>query len=95
MTAALDLHPDAGHPAVAGALEVHALLDDLLAGDALDGVLSDAALATAVTEWDRAAARIEAVKLKLVAAADKAHVAEASGLAGTDAWLSRRTGPAG
>ena len=36
MTAALDLHPDAGHPAVAAALEVHALLDELLARDALE-----------------------------------------------------------
>ena len=54
-------------------------------------LLSGAEYATAVTEWDRAVARIEAVKLKLVAAADKARVAEASGLSGTDAWLSRRT----
>ena len=91
MTAALDLHPDAGHAAVAGALEVHALLDELLAGEALGRALSGPEYATAVTEWDRAVARIEAVKLKLVAAADKARVAEQSGLSGTDAWLSQRT----
>jgi hypothetical protein len=91
MTAALDLHPDAGHPAVAAAFEVHGVLDGLLAGGAPGEPLSESEYATAVTEWDRAIARIEAVKLKLVAAADKARVAEASGLSGTDAWLSQRT----
>ena len=89
MTAALDLHPDAGHPAVAAAFEVHALLDSL----DLDGALamSQAEATTAVSEWSRAASRIEAVRLTLVAAADKAKVAEADGLSGTDAWLTRQT----
>ncbi len=91
MTAALDLHPDAGHPAVAAAFEVHTLLDELLAGDALGGAMSIDECAAAVTEWDRAAARIEAVKLRLVAAADHAKVAEAEGLSGTDAWVNRQT----
>ena len=29
MTSLLDLHPDAGHPAVAGVREIHELLDSL------------------------------------------------------------------
>jgi Domain of unknown function (DUF222) len=89
MTAALDLHPDAGHPAVAAAFEVHGVLD-LLDLDRVEG-MSAAEAATAVAEWSRAASRIEAVRLKLVAAADKARVAEADGLSGTDAWLTRQT----
>ena len=32
MAAPLDLHPDAGHPVLAGVAEVHALLDAMHAG---------------------------------------------------------------
>jgi uncharacterized protein DUF222 len=89
MSAALDLHPDAGHPAVAAAFEVHALLDSVDL-DALAS-MSPSEATTAVSEWSRAVSRVEAVRLKMVAAADKARVAEADGLTGTDAWLTRQT----
>src|SRR4051794_10418287 len=88
MTATLDLHPDAGHPAVAGALEVHAVLDAL---DLDQATMSTSEAATAIAEWSRAASRVEAVRLQLLAAADRAKVAEADGLTGTDAWVNRQT----
>ena len=63
MSALLDLHPDA--TGVLGMLAgVHALLDDA------PGVeLSSGDYATAVREVDRAVARLQAVRLALVAAA--------------------------
>ena len=85
MSALLDLHPDA--TGVLGMLAgVHALLDDtgemsLVSGD----------YATAVREVDRAVARLQAVRLSLVAAADRAEVAAGSGMSGTGAWLSKQT----
>ena len=85
MTALLDLHPDA--TGVLGMLAgVHSLLDD--AGDVS---LVSGDYATAVREADRAISRLQAVKLSLVAAADRAQVAAASGMSGTGAWLSRQT----
>jgi hypothetical protein len=47
--------------------------------------------AMAVREVDRAVARLQAVRPALVAAADKASVAGASGMSGTGAWLSKQT----
>ncbi|MDQ6686998.1 MAG: hypothetical protein M3Z50_05190 [Actinomycetota bacterium] len=47
--------------------------------------------ATVVVEWRRVQTRIEALMLRLVAAADKAAVAQQSGMTGTDAWLARHT----
>jgi hypothetical protein len=85
MSALLDLHPDAD--GVLGMLAgVHALLDD--AGDVR---LVSGDYATAVREVDRAVARLQAVRLSLVAAADKASVAAGSGMSGTGAWLSKQT----
>ncbi|MCB0907468.1 MAG: hypothetical protein KDB63_10175, partial [Nocardioidaceae bacterium] len=85
MSALLDLHPDATGVLVMLA-GVHALLDDtgemsLVSGD----------YATAVREIDRAVARLQAVRLSLVAAADRAHVAAGAGMSGTGAWLSKQT----
>lgn len=74
------------HPVLAGAEAVHALLDDLLAG-AVDGVDHEAA----ITGWTRVARRVEALRLRLVSAADGAGVAADLGLTGTDAWLAART----
>ena len=65
---------------------VHAALDS--AGD-LGLVSGD--YATAVREADRAISRLQALKLSLVAAADRAAVAAASGMSGTGAWLSQAT----
>ena len=87
MTALLDLHPDADADGVVGVLaSVHAALDGaghlgLVSGD----------YARAVREADRAISRLQALKLSLVAAADKAAVAKASGMSGTGAWLSQQT----
>jgi len=86
MSALLDLHPDA--TGVLGMLAgVHAVLDEAAA----DSALVSGDYATAVREVDRALARLQAVRLALVAAADKAAVAAGSGMSGTGAWLSQAT----
>ena len=87
MTALLDLHPDANADGVVGVLaSVHTALDS--AGDV--GLVSGD-YARAVRETDRAISRLQAIRLSLVAAADKAAVAKASGMSGTGAWLSQAT----
>ncbi len=43
------------------------------------------------TDLDRASHRIEALKLKVLAAADRAGAAKAAGFSGTDAWTARHT----
>ena len=86
MSALLDLHPDA--TGVLGMLAgVHAVLDEAAA----DSALVSGDYATAVREVDRAVARLQAIRLSLVAAADKASVAAGSGMSGTGAWLSQAT----
>lgn len=87
MTALLDLHPDADHPAVSGARAVHDLLDGL----EVSAPLSAGEHAGAVAEWERAIRRMQAVKLQLVAAADKANAASLSGMSSTGAWLAKHT----
>ncbi len=87
MTALLDLHPDAGHPAVAGVREIHELLDAL----DVSAPLAAGDYAAAVVEWERAERRIAAVKLQLVAAADRADSASLTGMSGTPAWLAKHT----
>lgn len=44
-----------------------------------------------IAEIDRAIRRLESVKLRVVAAAERASVARESGLASTESWLARRT----
>lgn len=44
-----------------------------------------------VSEFDRAAARVQAIKLSLVAVVDKADIAQDSGMTGTAAWLAARS----
>ena len=44
-----------------------------------------------MAEVDRAIRRLEAYKLKLVAAADSAGVAKDAGFTGADAWLAKTT----
>ena len=85
MTALLDLHPDTD--GVLGVLAtVHGALDS--AGDV---GLGSGDYATAVREADRAIGRLQALKLSLVAAADRAQVAAGSGMSGTGAWLAQQT----
>jgi hypothetical protein len=86
VTAVLDLRPVTGDPVVSGLLELHAVLDRLMAHGSSTGDF-----AMAVREVDRAVARLQAVRPALVAAADKASVAGASGMSGTGAWLSKQT----
>ena len=100
MTTLLD-HPDtgpdtghgtglaAGHPVLSGVVEVHQLLDRMNHGAAVP--LAAGGHARLVAELDRAARRIEALKLKVVAAADRAGAAAAAGFTGTDAWVARQT----
>ncbi len=45
----------------------------------------------AVAEVDRAIRRLEALKLKLVAAADQAGVAKDAGFTDTNAWVAKTT----
>jgi hypothetical protein len=87
MTATLDLHPDADHPAIARVREIHELLDAV----DVSQPLAAGEYAGAIVEWERAARRIEAVKLRLVAAAGRAGSASLTGMSGTSAWLAKHT----
>ncbi|HSK34196.1 MAG TPA: DUF222 domain-containing protein, partial [Propionicimonas sp.] len=87
MTALLDLHPDTGHPVLAGVAEMHQVLDRMHAASPA-GVTQHG---FAVGEVERAIRRLESLKLNLVAAADKAGTAKDAGYCGTDAWVARHT----
>ena len=89
MAALLDLHPDGTHPVLSGVAEVHGLLDRMHAG--AGEALAAGGHAHLVAELDRATRRIEALKLKVVAAADQAEVAKDAGFTGADAWLAKTT----
>ena len=89
MAALLDLHPDSTHPVLSGVTEVHGLLDRMHAGAGQPLVAGEHALV--VAELDRAARRIEALKLKVVAAAAQDQVAKDAGFTGADAWLAKTT----
>ena len=86
MSALLDLHPDLADAMSAGVAELHGVIDRLHAG-ANVGAQSGAA----VVEVDRAIRRLEALKLKLVAAADKAGAAKDAGFTDTNAWVAKTT----
>ncbi|MBD8868877.1 HNH endonuclease signature motif containing protein [Nocardioides donggukensis] len=75
----------AGHPASVVAA-VHAVLDRVEVGE-----LPVGQYAAVVGEWERALRRMEAVKLRLVAAAAGSSVAADAGCASTGAWLARTT----
>ena len=89
MSALLDLHPDTGHPVLAGAVEIDAALDLMLAG--ASAPLASSEHATALRTLERLGRRLEAVKLKVLAVADRAGAAQAAGFSGTDAWTARHT----
>ena len=67
--------------------EIGRLLDRMHAGDIVGG----AAAGQALGEVDRLVSRLQAVRLSLLAEADRAHVAAGSGLTGTSAWLAATT----
>ena len=89
MSAVLDLHPVGTHPVLSGAAEVHGVLDRMHAGAAQPLVSGEHALV--VAELDRATRRIEALKLKVVVAAEKAGTAKDAGFTDTTAWIARTT----
>ena len=89
MTTLLGHRPDTASAVHAGVVEMHALLDRMHA---------HATVATPwgghgplVAELDRAARRIQALKLKVLAAADRAGAAADAGFTGTEAWVARTT----
>ena len=64
-------------------------LDALAA--AADGGLPAAACEQTLTALERHGRRLAAVRLKVLAAAERAKVAQGAGFASTDAWVARRT----
>lgn len=67
--------------------DIDGLLDRMHTGDVRGGP----AAAMALGEVDRLISRLQAVRLSLVAEADRSEVAAASGLTGTSAWLAAST----
>lgn len=67
--------------------EIDRLLDRVDRGD----VVGSAAATAALGAVDRAITRLQAVRLALVAEADRSAVASESGMTGTGAWLAART----
>ena len=86
--AVLDLHPDATHPTLTLLAGVHGLLDAHPDGPL---TLASGDYRAAVVEVERAIRRLDAVKLRLVAAADAVDVSRDAGLPDTTAWLAKNT----
>ena len=89
MAALLDLHPDSTHPVLSGSRRGARAAGPDARRRALPLVAGEHAVV--VAELDRATRRIEALKLKVVAAADQAGVAKDAGFTGADAWLAKTT----
>ena len=89
MAALLDLHPDGIHPVLSGVAEIEAALDRMLPGATT--LLDCADYGTAVTALERVSRRLDALKLKLVAAADQAGTAKDAGFTNTGAWVASTT----
>ena len=87
-SAVLDLHPDATHPVTLALDVVHGALDGL-PGEL--PAMASGDYQTAVVEVERAIRRLDAVKLRLVAAADAVDVSRDAGLPDTTAWLAKNT----
>ncbi len=86
MSTALQLAPPTGTlPVTEAVTRVHAVLDTVDAGPVGSVTGRD------VADVDRAIARLEALKLRLVAAADRQDAGSRSGMAGTAAWLAAQT----
>jgi len=89
MATLLDLHPDTAHPVLSGAAEIEETLDQMITATSVPFGAGDCA--AAVQALERVGRRVEAVKLKLLAAADKSGVAADAGFTGTEAWAARQT----
>ena len=86
MATLLDL-PPAPIRAGSGVGEVHAAIDRL----DVTGAVPVEQYAGLIAELERAIRRLEGAKLALLASADRARVADLSGMSDTAAWLSRQT----
>ena len=73
-------------PAAEGVARVHATLDDVGSAEVVGPVTG-----RDIAEVDRAIARMQALKLRMVSSADRSQVASASGMSGTAAWLAVHT----
>jgi hypothetical protein len=87
MTATLDHHLDLRGIAASVITGVHALMDELADPAAFESV----EYAGLVAEFGRAINRLEAAKLRLIAAADTAHVSHTSGMRDTSSWVAKHT----
>jgi hypothetical protein len=86
MSAALPLTAPTGTvPAMEAVARVHAVLDTV------DTEPIGPVAGRDIAEVDRAIARMEALKLRLVAAADRQNAGSRAGMAGTAAWLAATT----
>lgn len=74
-----------------GVRQIHRVLDQM----ELDRPLSGRTTAAALGQLERALARLQSMRLALVAAADRTNLAAESGMSGTGAWLSAQTRSAG
>jgi hypothetical protein len=88
MTSLLDRPLGTAHPVLVGLGEIEDALDRMLTGAATP-LTGD--YATAVTRLERISRRVEAVKLKVLAGADKAGTAADGGFTGTESWVARHT----
>ena len=86
MSAVLDLHPDGTHPVLIGVDEIEAALERMLASPTM--VLETGDYATAMTGLERVSRRLDAVKLRMLAAADKSGAATDAGFTDTGAWVA-------
>ena len=86
MAALLDLHPDLADAMSAGVTDLHGVIDRLHTVPSRSCQPS-----AAVMEVDRAIRRLEALKLKMVAAADQAGTAKDAGFTDTNAWVAKTT----
>ena len=97
MTTLLDHPTDTAHPVLVGMAEIEDVLDRMLATTTTDTTTDTTALtgghAAAVRRLERIARRIEALKLKLLAAADRAGTAAEAGFTDTTAWAPGRPPP--
>ena len=72
-----------------GAAEIEETLDRMLTATSVPYAAGDCAAAVQVLE--RISRRVDAVKLKVLAAADKTGTAADAGFTGTEAWVARQT----
>jgi hypothetical protein len=78
-------------PGLTGTVEVLRAIDELLDRHVGGDVIGAAAAGSALGAVDRVITRLQAVRLSLVAEADRSAVAVESGMTGTGAWLAART----